>query len=56
MSVKSANEELNEFKDLMRDGETTNILEHAKQRRKDDPKGIKPWQAQDHPDWLAPEP
>lgn len=53
-ATKAAVNEVNEYKKLATSPETMKILEHAKQSRKDNPKGIKPWRPSDEPDWLEP--
>jgi hypothetical protein len=53
-STKAAYSEVREYKQLATDEESTKILERAKQSRKDNPKGIKPWRARDDPEWLTP--
>lgn len=52
-STKSACGEIREYKQSATSEETTKVLERAKQSRKDNPKGIKPWRARDDPDWLT---
>lgn len=52
-TTKSAYSEIKEYKQAATNEETTKVLEHAKQSRKDNPKGIKPWRARDDPDWLT---
>ena len=36
----------------MADPETISVLEYAKKSKKDNPLGITPWVAKDHPDWM----
>ncbi|KAK7736858.1 hypothetical protein SLS63_003207 [Diaporthe eres] len=52
-TTKSAYSEIKEYKQTATNEETAKVLEHAKQSRKDNPKGIKPWRARDDPDWLT---
>lgn len=53
-ATKAAMNEVDEYKKLATSPETVKILERAKQSRKDNPKGIKPWRPSDEPDWLEP--
>ncbi|KAI3397542.1 hypothetical protein diail_10635 [Diaporthe ilicicola] len=52
-STKSAYSEIREYKQAATSEETAKVLERAKQSRKENPKGIKPWLARDDPDWLT---
>lgn len=52
-TTKSAYSEIKEYKQRATNEETAKVLEHAKQSRKDNPMGIKPWRARDDPDWLT---
>lgn len=51
-AARAAMDEVNEYKKLFTSPENTKILERAKQSRKDNPKGIKPWRPRDDPNWL----
>ncbi|KAL2760934.1 hypothetical protein ACRALDRAFT_2063677, partial [Sodiomyces alcalophilus JCM 7366] len=51
-SVAASYQEVQEFTELKRNEKSRQILEHAAQRRKEEPGGIKPWRATDHPDWM----
>lgn len=53
-SVMTAREEVGAFKELMTADKTKQILEHAKQSRLENPRGIKPWRARDDPSWVRP--
>jgi hypothetical protein len=45
-------DEISTFKTLYTNDESKEVLEKAKKSREAEPKGIKPWRARDHPDWL----
>lgn len=51
-ATQAAMDEIGEYRKLATNPENTKILERAKQSRKDNPKGIKPWRPSDEPDWL----
>ncbi|KAH8673714.1 hypothetical protein BX600DRAFT_508951 [Xylariales sp. PMI_506] len=51
-AVTNASTELSDFRALYTSEESKKVLEQAKKSREADPKGIKPWRARDHPDWL----
>lgn len=51
-ATKTAYSEIQEYKQAATNEETAKVFERAKQSRKDNPKGIKPWRARDDPDWL----
>ncbi|RDW70272.1 hypothetical protein BP5796_08669 [Coleophoma crateriformis] len=50
-SASTATREVQAFRRLMTDERSTKILDHARQSRADNPKGIKPWRITDDPDW-----
>jgi hypothetical protein len=50
-ACKDAKQEVQEFKDLMNEPETKKVLTHAKRSRAENPMGIVPWNATDHPNW-----
>ncbi|KAE8447408.1 hypothetical protein EG329_010822 [Mollisiaceae sp. DMI_Dod_QoI] len=49
----TANQEVNEFRRLMGNQESLQVLEQARKSRADNPTGIKAWKVTDHPDWLT---
>lgn len=51
-TVKLAIADVNNFKSLYMSAESKKVLDQAKKSREAEPKGIKPWRARDHPDWL----
>ncbi|PQE16763.1 ribosomal l34e protein [Rutstroemia sp. NJR-2017a BBW] len=51
-SPRTANQEVHDFKRLMKDEQSVKIFEHAKKSRAENPHGIKPWRVTEHPDWL----
>ncbi|KAG4440440.1 hypothetical protein IFR05_004084 [Cadophora sp. M221] len=51
-SANTANQEVQEFRRLMTAEDTKEVLEQAKTSRAENPKGIKPWRATEHPEWL----
>ncbi|KAI1456672.1 hypothetical protein F4805DRAFT_458461 [Annulohypoxylon moriforme] len=51
-AVANAQAEIKDFGTLYNSEETRKVLEQAKKSRDANPKGIKPWRAKDHPDWL----
>ncbi|KAI0880754.1 uncharacterized protein GGS22DRAFT_79756 [Annulohypoxylon maeteangense] len=51
-SVVTADAEIKDFGTLYNSEETKKVLDQAKKSRDANPKGIKPWRAKDHPDWL----
>ncbi|KAJ4424102.1 hypothetical protein N0V82_001150 [Gnomoniopsis sp. IMI 355080] len=53
-ATQAAFNEVEEYKKNATDPENIKILDRAKQSRNQNPKGIKPWRAKDHPDWLTP--
>lgn len=53
-ATQAALNEIDEYKKLATSPENAKILERAKQSRKNNPKGIKPWRPSDEPDWLDP--
>ncbi|OHE91530.1 hypothetical protein CORC01_13179 [Colletotrichum orchidophilum] len=52
-SVAAAKKEVQDFQDLRKSDKVTDIMEHATQRRKEEPNGIKAWRVTDHPDWTT---
>lgn len=55
MSASNAIREVNDFRNLMQDGETTKVMEQAKKSRAERPTGIKTWRVTEHPDWATKE-
>ncbi|KAM0561516.1 hypothetical protein ACHAPJ_003399 [Fusarium lateritium] len=51
-SVNEAQANIKEVTDLMRDDASREVFAHAKQRREEEPTGIKTWEYYDHPDWF----
>ncbi|KAI2470486.1 hypothetical protein F4781DRAFT_390343 [Annulohypoxylon bovei var. microspora] len=51
-SMTTANAQIKEFGTLYNSEESKKVLDQAKKSRDANPKGIKPWRAKDHPDWL----
>ncbi|KAI0834516.1 hypothetical protein F5Y06DRAFT_278850 [Hypoxylon sp. FL0890] len=51
-SVAAANAQIKDFGTLYNSEESKKVLEQAKKSRDANPKGIRPWRAKDHPDWL----
>ena len=52
-SASTANQEVQQFRRLMTDSESTKVLEQATRSRAENPGGIKPWKVSEHPDWLT---
>ncbi|OLN85501.1 hypothetical protein CCHL11_08093 [Colletotrichum chlorophyti] len=52
-SVATAKKEVQDFQDHRKTDAIAKIMEHAEKRRKEEPDGIKPWRATDHPDWTV---
>lgn len=52
-SVAAAKKEVQDFQDLRKSEKITEIMDHAARRRREEPNGIKVWQATDHPDWAT---
>lgn len=52
-SVAAAKKEVQDFQDMRKSEKITNIMEHATQRRKEEPNGIKAWRTTDHPNWTT---
>ncbi|CAL3965747.1 hypothetical protein PZA11_002622 [Diplocarpon coronariae] len=52
-SANMANQEVQEFRRLMTDEKSIEVMEQARRSRAEDPKGIKPWRVTEHPDWLT---
>ncbi|KAJ0387450.1 hypothetical protein COL922a_002272 [Colletotrichum nupharicola] len=55
-SVEAARKEVQDFQDLRKSEQMTKIMNHASQRRREEPNGVKPWRATEHPDWTTLEP
>ena len=55
-SVATANTEVKDFKHLMTSKDSVQAFEQAESSGKKNPKGIEPWRAKNHPDWLTPDP
>ncbi|KAF3064971.1 hypothetical protein GL218_01795 [Daldinia childiae] len=51
-SVGAASTQIKDFNTLYNSEESKRVLDQAKRSRDANPKGIKPWRAKDHPDWL----
>ncbi|KAK0099865.1 hypothetical protein ONS95_013307 [Cadophora gregata] len=51
-SANSAIQEVQEFRRLVTSDDSKKVMEQARKSRAENPKGIKPWKASDHPDWL----
>ncbi|KAI1338212.1 hypothetical protein F5Y15DRAFT_135424 [Xylariaceae sp. FL0016] len=51
-AVKAGHKELEDFGTTYNDAESKKVFEQAKKSREANPKGIKPWRAKDHPDWM----
>ncbi|KAI1503368.1 hypothetical protein F5X99DRAFT_375914 [Biscogniauxia marginata] len=51
-TVHSAQMEIKDFTTLYRSDESKKVLDQAKKSRDANPKGIKPWRARDHPEWM----
>ncbi|KAI0128681.1 hypothetical protein BJ170DRAFT_682466 [Xylariales sp. AK1849] len=51
-AMASAATEIQNFRTLYTSEESQRVLEQARKSREAQPKGIKPWRARDHPDWL----
>ncbi|KAI8960406.1 hypothetical protein F5Y11DRAFT_330117 [Daldinia sp. FL1419] len=51
-SINAARAQITDFNALYNSEESKKVLEQAKKSRDANPKGIKPWRAKDHPDWL----
>ncbi|KAI0097150.1 hypothetical protein F4814DRAFT_434545 [Daldinia grandis] len=51
-SVVAASTQIKEFNALYNSEESKRVIDQAKKSRDTNPKGIKPWRAKDHPDWL----
>ncbi|KAE9374446.1 hypothetical protein N431DRAFT_481655 [Stipitochalara longipes BDJ] len=52
-STKTANQEVQQFRQLMNDEESLKVLEQARKSRAENPNGIKPWKVTEHPDWAT---
>ncbi|WQF75208.1 hypothetical protein CDEST_00222 [Colletotrichum destructivum] len=52
-SVAAAKKEVQDFQDLRKSEKITEIMDHAARRRREEPNGIKVWQATDHADWAT---
>ncbi|EGY14500.1 hypothetical protein VD0002_g6941 [Verticillium dahliae] len=53
-AVTAGHREVQDFTEMRKDAKTTRILDHAAQRRKEEPNGIKPWNGKQDPDWMTP--
>lgn len=53
-SVATAQKEVKDYTALRNDQKSQQILDHAAQRRKEEPKGIKHWSPLNDPNWLTP--
>ncbi|KAH7321765.1 hypothetical protein BKA65DRAFT_464130 [Rhexocercosporidium sp. MPI-PUGE-AT-0058] len=51
-SANTANQEVQQFRRVMTAEESREVMEQARKSRAENPKGIKPWRATEHPDWL----
>ncbi|KAI1373049.1 hypothetical protein F4677DRAFT_430882 [Hypoxylon crocopeplum] len=51
-SFDAARNQIKDFSSLYNNEESKKALDQAKKSRDADPKGIRPWRAKDHPDWL----
>ncbi|KAI1654600.1 hypothetical protein F4813DRAFT_370501 [Daldinia decipiens] len=51
-SVVTASTQIKDFNTLYNSEESKRVFDQAKKSRDANPKGIKPWRAKDHPDWL----
>ncbi|KAI0892794.1 hypothetical protein F4806DRAFT_478243 [Annulohypoxylon nitens] len=51
-SVVAASTQIKDFGTLYNSEESRKVLDQARKSRDANPKGIKPWRAKDHPDWL----
>ncbi|KAL0931339.1 uncharacterized protein CTRU02_214074 [Colletotrichum truncatum] len=52
-SVAAAKKEVQDFQEFRKSEDMTKIMNHATERRKEEPNGIKAWRATDHPDWMT---
>jgi len=52
-SSTTANQEVQQFQRLMKEEETSVVLEQARKSRAENPNDIKPWRAREYPDWLT---
>ncbi|KAI0156721.1 hypothetical protein GGR52DRAFT_566060 [Hypoxylon sp. FL1284] len=51
-AIEIADGQIKEFGALYNSEESKKVFDQAKKSRDANPKGIKPWRAQDHPDWM----
>ncbi|KAI1758853.1 hypothetical protein GGR53DRAFT_515663 [Hypoxylon sp. FL1150] len=51
-AIGVADSQIKDFSALYNSEESKKVLDQAKKSRDANPKGIKPWRARDHPDWL----
>ncbi|KAI1773615.1 hypothetical protein F4818DRAFT_421121 [Hypoxylon cercidicola] len=51
-SIGVAGSQIKDFSALYNSEESKKVLNQAKKSHDANPKGIKPWRAKDHPDWL----
>ncbi|KAK2628484.1 hypothetical protein QTJ16_001587 [Diplocarpon rosae] len=52
-SANLANQEVQEFRRLMTDEKSVEVMEQARRSRAANPRGIKPWRVTEHSDWLT---
>ncbi|PBP16747.1 hypothetical protein BUE80_DR012601 [Diplocarpon rosae] len=52
-SANFANQEVQEFRRLMTDEKSVEVMEQARRSRAANPRGIKPWRVTEHSDWLT---
>lgn len=52
-AISGARKEIDDLKQILTSPEHKKIFERVKQSRQHDPKGIKPWDAKDEPDWYV---
>lgn len=51
-TIGVAGNQIKDFSVLYNSEESKKVLDQAKKSHDANPKGIKPWRARDHPDWL----
>ncbi|KAI1075484.1 hypothetical protein F5B20DRAFT_559877 [Whalleya microplaca] len=51
-AVETARTQIKDFGTLYTNEESKRVLEQARKSREANPKGIEPWNARDHPDWM----
>ncbi|POS87084.1 hypothetical protein EPUL_000493 [Erysiphe pulchra] len=52
-SIKTANQEIKQFEELMVSEESCKIFNQARKSRAENPESIKPWSVTENPDWLT---